>query len=231
VNRSRATGIAFRTNLGDRRGVARALIFDLDGTLVDSLEDLAAALDAALVDHGLPTPTRAQVRTWVGGGARALVAHAVTAAQVDPVLARFAVHYAAAPVVRTVLYPGLAPVLDELAAGHRLAVLTNKPEPLAVAICGRLLARWPFAIIHGQRPGVPLKPDPTSALAIAHALAVEPAACAVIGDAPTDVATAHAGGMRAVGVTWGYRSRAELTAARPTLLVDRPEELRALVAG
>lgn len=206
----------------------QAIVFDLDGTLVDSLDDIASALFAAMADHGLPAPTRDQVRGWIGGGPRKLVAHAVEPSLVEPVHARFHECYAAAPIVQTALYAGLAPVLDRFAAaGVRLAVLTNKPHSLARAICDRVLARWPFSPIVGARDGVPLKPDPTSALAIARELGVPPDACALVGDAGSDIATARAAGMRPVAVTWGFRPRDELAGA--ALVVDAPSELNVLV--
>lgn len=211
--------------------MVRAIVFDLDGTLVDSLDDIAVALDGALADHGLPPPGRDLIRSWVGGGARSLIAHAVDAARVDGVLARFRAHYAAAPASHTQIYPGLPAVLDELvAAGVALAILTNKPQALTEPICERVLGRWPFAPIVGERAGVPLKPDPTAALAIARALGLAPSEIALVGDATTDIATARAAGMRPVAVTWGYRPRAELAAAGPALLLDAPAQLRTLAS-
>jgi phosphoglycolate phosphatase len=214
----------------------RAVLFDLDGTLVDSLADIASALSAALADHALAKPSLDTVRTWIGGGARNLVAHAIDAARlapnmVDVVLARFRVHYAAAPIVETRLYPGLAPVLDELVgADLRLAVLTNKPHDLAVRICAPLLAPWPFGMIVGQRPGIALKPDPGAALEIAAQLGIPPEDCAFVGDSAVDLETARAAGMRAIGVSWGFRPRAELEACHPWLVIDEPAGLRALLA-
>ncbi|MBX3158415.1 MAG: HAD-IA family hydrolase [Deltaproteobacteria bacterium] len=205
-----------------------AVVFDLDGTLVDSLPDIAAALGAALVDHGRPAPALAQVRDWIGGGAQALVEHAVETALVASVLERFRVHYRADPAAHTRIFDGLEPVLDRLAATRKLAILSNKPHDLTTAIAGALLARWPFAAVVGGTAGAPLKPDPTTALAIAARLDVPPGRCALVGDAATDVATARAAGMAAVAVTWGYRPRAELVAANPHLLVDAPAELAAL---
>lgn len=205
----------------------RAIIFDLDGTLVDSIDDIADALIAALGEHGYATPDRALVRTWVGGGARALVAHAVSADKVDDVVPTFLACYARRPVVHTRLYDGLAPVLDALAAKATLAVLSNKPHALTQAIGAQLLARWPFARIDGARDGVPMKPAPDGALAIAAALGATD--CVVVGDAVSDLACARAAGMMDVAVSWGYRPRAELAAAAPKVLADSPSDLLALV--
>lgn len=206
----------------------RAAIFDLDGTLVDSLDDITDALALATADAGLPVPSRDAVRGWIGGGARNLVAQAVPADRVDEVLAGFRRHYDAAPVARTQLFPGIADALDALAArGDRLAILSNKPHVLTVEIARRLLARWPFEAVVGARDGVAPKPDPTSALALAGELGLAPSACALIGDAATDVATARAAGMRAVAVTWGFRPRHELAAAGAQSVIDHPDELTA----
>jgi phosphoglycolate phosphatase len=208
--------------------MARAILFDLDGTLVDSLDDIAAALVGAVVDRGLPAPTRAQVRGWIGGGARRLVERAVPPDQVDPVLARFRARYADAPVVHTRVYPGVDAILDRMAAaGHPLAVVTNKPHDLAVAICRVVLAPWPFAAVAGHRAGHALKPSPEPVLAVARELGAAPATCALVGDAGTDIAAARAAGMTAVGVTWGYGRRADLAGAQ--LVCDEPAQLLALI--
>lgn len=205
----------------------RAIIFDLDGTLVDSIDDIAEALIAALGEHGYAPPDRALVRTWVGGGARALVAHAVSEDQVDAIVPTFLACYARRPVVMTRLYDGIAPVLDALAKKATLAVLSNKPHSLTQAICAQLLAPWPFARIDGARPGVPMKPAPDGALAIAAALGATD--CCYVGDAVSDIACARAAGMIPVAVSWGYRPRAELVAAQPKVLADSPADLLALV--
>jgi phosphoglycolate phosphatase len=207
----------------------RAILFDLDGTLVDSVDDIAAALAGAMADHGIPPATREQVRGWIGGGARRLVERAVPADRIDVVLARFNARYTAAPVVHTRVFPGLAAVLDRMVAGgHPLAVVTNKPHDLAVAICRVVLAPWPFAVIAGHRAGHPLKPSPDPALAVARELGVAPAACALVGDAGTDIAAARAAGMIAVGVAWGYRPRDDLAGAQ--LICDEPAQLLSLIA-
>jgi phosphoglycolate phosphatase len=209
----------------------RAAVFDLDGTLVDSVDDIASALASALADDGLPGPALAQVRGWVGDGARALVARAVAGARadggaaVDRVLVRFRAHYRAVPVRHSRVYDGVTAVLDRLAAdGWRLGVLSNKPHDLTTLIVDRLLPGR-FEAVAGHRPGVPLKPDPTAAHALGAELGVSPGGSAMIGDSAVDVATAHAAGMIAIAVTWGLRPRAELVAAAPHHLVDTPAQL------
>ncbi len=213
-------------------GSIQAVIFDLDGTLVDSLDDIAAALGAALGDVGLAAPPVELVRGWIGNGAHSLVRCAVDGrADVDAVLASFRDRYRASPVVHSRLYDGLPAALDALAApGRSFAVLSNKPHELTRVITDRLLAAWPFAAVFGQRPGVPLKPDPTAALIAAEELGVAPARCAFVGDSAIDVETARGAGMRAIAVSWGFRDRAELEAARPDAIADRPDQLPAAVA-
>jgi phosphoglycolate phosphatase len=209
----------------------QAVIFDLDGTLVDSLDDIASALGGALGDAGLPTPPTETVRTWVGDGAKNLVARAVDGrADVEAVLASFRERYRANPVVRTKLYDGLAAALDVLAGpGRTFAILSNKPHELTRVIATRLLAAWPFEAVFGQRPGMPLKPDPAAALVAADELGVPPARCAFVGDSGVDIETARAAGMRAIGVSWGFRPRAELEAAGADAIVDQPAQLAMVI--
>src|SRR5687768_14098055 len=126
----------------------RAIVFDLDGTLVDSLADIMAHLNASLADHGLAQRSREEIGEWVGYGAAELVVRAVPREDlVTPVLATFRARYRARPVIDTRVYDGLAPVLDTLAARYQLAVLSNKPHELTVDVCAALLSRWPFAVI------------------------------------------------------------------------------------
>jgi len=210
----------------------RAVIFDLDGTLIDSLDDIAGALAGALGDAGLPLPQRDEVQTWVGDGARNLCARAVAAVggtpeQLEAVHARFAARYRAAPIRHTKLYPGISAMLDALTVqGRALGVLSNKPHDLTIMITDRLLADWPFGAIAGQRPGIPLKPDPEAALVMAMELGVEPRDCVLVGDSPMDLGCARGAEMRSIGVTWGLRPRDELVGA--DFLIDKPSDLLAL---
>ena len=204
----------------------RTVVFDLDGTLVDSLEDIATALDLALDDHDLARPTRELVRRWIGGGARNLIVHAVGEDRAESDLARFRVHYTAQPVVHTALYAGIDAVLDRFTANDlKLAVLSNKPDALTKRICEVVLARWSFAPVFGQRAHVALKPSPDAALEVAAALDIAPAHCAFVGDSAIDIHTAQAAQMIPVGVSWGFRPRTELAAANPALIADAPADL------
>ncbi|HVK88807.1 MAG TPA: HAD-IA family hydrolase [Kofleriaceae bacterium] len=210
---------------------ARALIFDLDGTLVDSLEDIALHLNAMLVARGLAPRSRTEIAEWVGYGAEQLVVRAMPhPEQVAEALAELRAYYRARPVVHTRVYAGLASVLDAIAAGRKLAVLSNKPHDLTVAVVDALLARWPFAVVAGQRAGRPHKPDPAALLDVAAELAIEPSACVMIGDSEVDVATARAAGVPSIAVSWGLRPQQILVAAGPDHLVHAPAELGALFA-
>lgn len=208
---------------------ARGVVFDLDGTLIDSLPDIAGHLNAALADEGLATYEESQVRKWVGSGAAVLVQRAVSGeARVQAVLERFRTHYRAAPYARTQVFAGIGAMLDKL-AGTPIAILSNKPHDLVQVISKALLGNWPFLEIVGERPGIPRKPDPTALLAIATALAVPPGACAMVGDSEIDVATAKAAGMTSVAVTWGLVERRVLIAAGADHVVETPAELAALL--
>ncbi|HTR50138.1 MAG TPA: HAD-IA family hydrolase [Kofleriaceae bacterium] len=209
---------------------SRPLVFDLDGTLVDTLDDIAAHLNAALVDHGLAPRSRVEIAEWVGHGSARLVERAVSEpAAVAAVLASYRAHYHARPVVHARMYDGIAAALDALAPHHVLAILSNKPEPEVVAIAQALLARWPFAVIAGERADVPRKPDPASIARVLAQLGASASAGALVGDSEVDIATARAAGMTSVAVTWGFRREAALRAASPDHLVHAPAELAALL--
>ena len=209
----------------------RAIVFDLDGTLVDSLPDIAGHLNAALVEAGYPARTLDEIKGWVGVGAAAVVAGAVPdATRVDEVLAKFRAHYRASPYGRTRVFAGLDTALDQLAGGRVLGILSNKPHELVVRIADHLLARWPFAAVIGERAGRPKKPDPAALLGIADELGVAPDRCVLVGDSEIDVATARAAGMPGIAVTWGLRDAEALASARPDYTVSTPEQLVQLFA-
>lgn len=209
----------------------RAVIFDLDGTLVDSLGDIADAMNHALAHHGLPVHPESAYLRFIGEGVKELVRKVVPAGREalhEPVLATYRAHYDAHLFDRTVPYPGLPEVVAALAGeGVRLAVLSNKSDGFVKRLVARLLPGVPFAGVYGERPGVPRKPDPTAALGLAAELGVPPGACGFVGDTSVDMDTARAAGMYGVGVTWGFRDEQELRTHGARAVATTADELLA----
>lgn len=196
----------------------RGLIFDLDGTLVDSLPGIAASLNHALSLQGLGSHDLPSVRRFIGNGSLELARRALgpgASAEIAlRVEAAFKRHYEVHWPAGTVPYPGAAEVLALLAGkGLRLGVLSNKPHPFTVEIVARLFPGVPFEPVCGQQEGVPRKPDPTAALLIAQGWDLAPAECGFVGDSVVDLETSRRAGIPFLGVSWGYHNAAELTAA------------------
>lgn len=211
-----------------------AVIFDLDGTLIDSLADITAALNHALAEAGEPTHSVAEVRELVGYGAAELVRRALRPERRDEafeaVLAGYRARYHDQLVGDTRPYEGIEPLLEEIEArGIPKAILTNKPHAPTLAITQKLLGRFRWDVVLGQRDGVPHKPDPAGALEIARTLGLPPSAFYFVGDGDTDMRTARAAGMEAVGCLWGFRDRAALEAAGAQHLIAKPQELLPLL--
>jgi phosphoglycolate phosphatase len=205
------------------------VLFDLDGTLVDSAPDIARALNDVLAEAGLPRHPPAEVVGYVGDGAARLVERATppqAAPEIPDLVERFRARYAATICVDTRLYPGVGDVLRALAArGSAMAVLTNKPGDLARALLRALALDGWFAAVVGDGDGFPRKPSPDAALALCARQRVPPASALVVGDGLPDVRMARAAGCRAAAVTWGYTARAALAAEAPDFLVDAPAAL------
>ncbi|HZI09745.1 MAG TPA: HAD family hydrolase, partial [Myxococcus sp.] len=212
----------------------RAVLFDLDGTLLNSLGDIADAMNHALAHHGLPTHPEASYLRFVGEGVKELVRRAVPEgheALLEPVLAAYRVHYDAHLFDRTAAYPGIPGVLSALEEeGVRLGVLSNKSDGFVKRLVAKLLPGVPFAAVYGERPGIPRKPDPTAALALAAELGVAPRECGFVGDTAVDMDTARAAGMYGVGVTWGFRGH-ELEAHGARAVATTADELLAALRG
>ena len=213
----------------------KAILFDLDGTLLDTLEDLATAANRALGTLGLPAHPTDAYRVFVGDGLRTLAERILpgeprSAAQVDALVAAFEREYSRTWNERTAPYAGVPEMLDRLTGdGYRMSVLSNKPDAFTRLCVEQLLPHWTFAPLYGQRPGVPKKPDPAAALAIAAELGLDPAEVLYLGDTATDMHTARAAGMAAVGVLWGFRTADELRAAGARHLIAHPGELAPLL--
>lgn len=207
----------------------RLVVLDLDGTLVDSTRDLAAAVNAALarVAPGTPALPVEAVRSFVGDGARVLVERSLGRAGLphapEQVLPVFLEVYRGCLLDTTRLYPGVLEELDRLRP-RTLAVLTNKPGDLSRTILAGLGVADRFARIWGAGDFPGRKPDPAGLLRLLQELAVPPLEAVVVGDSPVDVQTARAAGVAVIGVTWGL-DPARLREAGPDSLIDHPREL------
>jgi len=206
-------------------------IFDLDGTLVDTLPDLVVITNEALAAEGYPPRTREEVLSYVGNGLRALMLQAVPEGTPEEdalrALARWkAIHREtgdplAAP------YPHVAETLAQLRArGCKLAVLSNKFDAGVHQVMDACLP-GAFDVMYGERPDIPRKPDPTGMLRIITELGVTPETCAYVGDSPGDVLAARNAGVFAVGATWGYRALSDFAAeaAEPDLWISDIRDL------
>jgi phosphoglycolate phosphatase len=208
------------------------LIFDLDGTLVDSLPGIAASLNRALERCGLPGHADGDVRGFIGNGsyelARKAMPEGALPADILAVESAFKDDYAITWPDGTAPYDGIRECLDTLAAeGFRLAVLSNKPHPFTVEIVQRLFPGLPFDPVFGQRPETPRKPDPEAALQIARHWGFPPERCRFIGDSTVDLETARGAGMPAIAVGWGYHDAPALLTAGAKSVVKKVTDLDA----
>jgi len=218
-------------------GAIHGVIFDLDGTLLDTLEDIAVAFNGVLARHGLPLHPLADYRHLVGDGAWVLAQRALppdwrTEERIAACSREYVAAYRNLAPVRALPYPGIAQLLDGLVArGIPAAVLSNKSHDNAVSSVASLLASWPLSPVLGLREGVPRKPDPSAALEIARKLDLPPERIVFVGDTPNDIQTARAAGMLPAGACWGFRDEAELRAAGASLLLRHPADLLGRIDG
>ncbi len=209
----------------------RAVLFDLDGTLADSLGDIGGAMNEALAARGLPTHALEDYKGFVGEGVEMLARRAAVGLpepQLKALVAEYRTRYGARIDSDTRPYEGVPAMLDALVAARvPMAVLSNKRDDFTVELVRRLFSSWPFVEVRGERERTPRKPDPTAALEIARALKVAPGECAFVGDTAIDIGTAVAAGMIPIGVLWGFRGKDELLAAGASRLLAHPRELLA----
>ena len=194
-----------------------SVLFDLDGTLLDTLGDLTAAMNRTLTRHGLPERTRQQMRTALGNGARRLMELSVPAgtdgALFETLLAEYNTDYAAHCRLETAPYPGVDALLRQLhAQGRKLAIVSNKPDEAVRALRTEFFADTvPIAV--GEKQGIRRKPAPDTLLTAMAQLGAERTSTVYVGDSEVDIATARAAGLPCISVLWGFRDRDALEQA------------------
>ena len=215
----------------------QAVLFDLDGTLLDTIEDLADSMNAALSELGFARRTVEQCKRFVGDGVvqyalRALPEDARDERTVERCIELMQAAYSQRWHAKTRPYEGIAELLDGLAQrGVAISVLSNKPDDFTRLMVREMLGGWRFEAVRGVRADGVKKPDPAGAIEIARQLGIEPGAFLYVGDTDTDMQTAVAAGMYAVGCTWGFRDAEELLAHGAQVLIDGPTELLGVWEG
>ncbi|MBT9149171.1 MAG: HAD family hydrolase [Dehalococcoidia bacterium] len=213
----------------------KAVVFDLDGTLLDTLEDIAHSANTVLARRGFPTHSLDDYRYFVGEGVTTLITRVLPdEKRNDDTIAEcvraFREEYGRNWNVKTTPYDGVPQMLDELASRHlKLAVLSNKPDDFTKKCVTELLPDWTFEIVLGLHSGIPPKPDPTGASQVAEYLSVPPSRILYVGDSGIDMKTAIAAGMFPLGVLWGFRSQEELQDNGAQALISRPQEILAVL--
>jgi len=209
----------------------KAVIFDLDGTLLDTLEDIADALNRVLEDKGFPPHPIKAVRYFIGNGASMLVSRALPADRrndglIAECLEAFRRAYGRNWNQKTRPYEGITELLDVLTEKQiKMAVLTNKPQDFAELCIQEFLPNWEFEAILGQRDGIPIKPDPAGPREIARFLNIPAQAFLYLGDSGVDMRTAVTANMFPVGAGWGFRSEEELREFGAAEIIAQPQAL------
>ncbi len=211
-----------------------AVIFDLDGTLLDTLADIAEAANRVLAARQFPTHELESYRSFVGNGVEVLMERALPPEQCTPAIiatsgGEFRRIYSEIWNRTTTPYPEIHDLLAFLTQhGVQKAILSNKPHRNTQICVSEYFEPSEFAVVFGQRDDIPCKPDPTAAWEISSALAVSPSECLFLGDSDVDMQTAVRAGMTGIGATWGFRSRSELLQCGASRTIDHPLELRQL---
>ncbi len=210
----------------------KAILFDLDGTLANTISALRTGINLTMNALGYPESTDEDVLAHINHGARQLIRLSLPEElqsdedKVDEALALYNKMYEKTYMMTDRCYDGIPEVLEALAArGYKIGVVSNKQDEFTVRLCEQLLPKGVCAAARGQRPGVPAKPNPTAPLAVAELLGAKPCECAFVGDTHVDVATAKNAKMLSVGVSWGYRPRSVLEEAGADKIADCPREL------
>lgn len=215
----------------------KAVIFDLDGTLLDTLDDLSDSMNATLAALGFPTHPKEQYRYFVGNGVDTLARRVLPKDKLTPEIIKKCLtlqreNYASWWDKKTRPYPGIEKMLADIEnLGLPKAVLSNKSDDFTKLTVAKLLPDCNFDIILGVKDGVPKKPDPTAALDIACQINIAPNEILYLGDTDTDMQTANSAGMYAVGVLWGFRQADELLANGAKILIESPAQVIDILKG
>ncbi len=207
----------------------KSVIFDLDGTLVDSLQDISILMNKVLNDFGFSSHPAESYKTFVGNGTDILVERVLPKEGQHlkerilqtylPLLAKHGSDFSS-------LYPGIPDLLDWLSERKiPLAILSNKPQSSVNQVAQKMLGKWKFSMALGDRPGLARKPKPDGALSIANLQNIPPSAFVFLGDSNVDMLTSQNAGMFSVGVSWGFRTREELLKSGAALVLEKPMDL------
>jgi len=213
----------------------KAVIFDLDGTLLDTIEDLADSMNAVLRNLGLPEHSVEEYKYFVGDGVANLVRRALPPKlanedTVNSCLDAMRREYSQRWNAKTRPYKGISELLDALTDKEiKLSILSNKPDSFTNTITNRLLSNWKFDVVFGERSGVPRKPDPAAAFEISRILGIPAREFIYLGDSGVDMQTATSADMYAAGALWGFRKADELISGGAKVLVGHPLELLKLI--
>ena len=211
----------------------KGVIFDLDGTLANSIEDIADSMNQVLKENNFPTHDYPTYKTFVGRGVRSLVEKSLpmenrSEEEIEKNFERMMAVYDENCIVKTCLYPGIKDLLNSLSERNiKISVFSNKANELTQKVVKVLLADWKLEYVLGAGGDIPRKPDPKGAILISEKMGIDPSDLMYIGDSGVDMATAQNSGMHAVGVLWGFRDMEELLENGAQTLLEKPMDLMA----
>ena len=211
----------------------QAVLFDMDGTVLDTLDDLCDSINHSLAEFSLPQVSREHVRQCLGNGAAFLVSHSIPAGSSPEleanVLAFYKPWYDAHCLIKTAPYEGILPMMQSLKEqGLRLAIISNKPDRAVQELSDAFFPGL-LELSVGESPSVRRKPAPDTVLTAASQIGLSVDQCVYVGDSEVDLQTARNAGMDCISVTWGFRDEAQLIEAGASVLVRTPEELESLL--
>ena len=214
----------------------KACIFDLDGTLTNTLHTLAYFVNAETAKYGLPPAPAEAFKYFAGNGARTLIQRVLAYHHIDDtkledrILKDYNTAYDANFLHLCTVYPGIKELITQLHTKEiKLAVLSNKPQPTTEKVVEAFFGKTVFNVVFGQREGVPIKPNPAGVFEILQQFHCEKSECLYIGDTAVDMETGNAAGLVTVGVLWGFRERKELEESHAAYIIESPKGLLSLV--